>query len=192
MTLVVPPTQPKLSKKAALRRVGAAVVVSLSCFGVYHAVAATATIPIIAKLIRAIEVTVNTAMNFGTLAVLNDDDAGGSARLDPATGQLTVDSSGGLAAAGGVPKVGRLTIRGAPLPVNVTIAMPTMQIDNGAEFLTVRHFKMIDENGGSHATVTPSGPGNSIAVTLGATVETRPGSATGTYTGANTIFANYQ
>lgn len=158
----------------------------------YHAVAATATLPIIARLIRAIEVTVHTAMNFGTLAIINDDGAGGTARLDPSTGQLTVDSSGSLAFAGGEPRAGKLIIRGAPLPVHVTIAMPTMQIDNGAEFLTVQNFKLMDENGNSRATVTPAGPGNSIAVTVGATVSTRPGAAMGTYTGANTVFANYQ
>ena len=179
-------------KKSTLKTGAAAALVSLSCFGMYHAVAATATIPIIAKLIRAIEITVNTALNFGTLAVLNDDEGGGTARLDPSTGQLTVDSAGGLAFAGGEPKAGKFIIRGAPLPVNVTIAMPTMQIDNGAEFLTVRNFKLMNDSGGSRATVTPAGPGNSIAVTLGATVVTRPGSATGTYTGANTVFANYQ
>lgn len=191
MTEPIAPSRSRISKKS-LRTGTTAALVSLSCFGMYHAVAATATLPIIARLIRAIEVTVNTAMNFGTIAVLNDDEAGGTARLDPATGQLTVDSSGGLAFAGGEPKAGRLIIRGAPLPVNVTIAMPTMQIDNGAEFLTVRNFKLIDENGGTRATVTPDGPGNSIAVTIGATVATRPGASTGTYSGANTIFANYQ
>lgn len=187
-----PQPQMKRQKAGSAARTGAAVVlVSLSSLGMLNAIAATATIPIIAKLIRAVEITVNTALNFGTLAVLNTTDAG-SARVDPATGVMTVDSSGGLAFAGGEPKAGRLIIKGAPLPVNVTIAQPTMQINNGAEFLVVQNFKLISDNGGPRATVTPTGPGNSIAVNLGATVTTRPGAASGTYTGANTVFANYQ
>lgn len=186
-----PAPNTKTGRHKALRNGAALALVSLSSFGVYHAIAATATIPIIARLIRAIEVTVNTALNFGTLAVINDDDVG-RASLDPSSGLLTVDSSGALAFAGGEPKAGRLIIRGAPLPVNVTIAMPTMQINNGAEQLVVENFKLISDNGGTRATVTPAGPGNSVSVTLGATISTRPGAAMGTYTGANTIFANYQ
>lgn len=169
----------------------AAVMVSLSCLGIFRAVAATTTIQVLAKLVRAIEITVNTSLNFGTIAITNTTNPA-TASMDPASSRLTVDSSGGLSFAGGTPTAGRLTIKGAPFPVNVTVAAATMQINNGGDSLEVRDFKFGSAHGGPHATVTPAGPGNSVAINLGATIISRPGQTEGVYSGANTIFANYQ
>ena len=191
--MVPHPTSSSTSKKI-LRNGTTAALVTLSTLGalsVVRAVAATATIPIVAQLLRAIEVTVNTSLNFGTLAMTNET-APGSARLDPATSRLTTDPSGSLTYAGGVPKAGRVVIKGAPFPVNVTIAQETMQINNGPEFMTVSDFRLMTADGGPTMTVTPSGPGNMIAVNVGASIRTRPQQTQGVYTGVNTIHANYQ
>lgn len=170
---------------------GAAVaLVSLSSFSVMKAVAATATLPIIAKFIRAIEVTVNTSLDFGTLAITND--VAGHATLDPLSSSLRIDGQGGLALAGGVPRAGRIQIKGAPMAVNVTVEDQNVQLTNGTTFLTINNFNFITANGGPQITVTPSGPGNSAILNVGASVNTRPGQLTGTYVGSNRIFANYQ
>lgn len=180
-----------LTAPQAIKAGAAAVLVSLSVFGLTRAVAATATLPIIAQIVRAIKITVNTSLNFGTLAVTNAASPG-TASIDPLTGKLTVDSKGGLAFSGGTPTAGRVIIKGAALPVNVTIASPTMQIHNGAESLTVENFKLVNRTGSPRVTVTPFGPGSSIAVNVGASITSRPGQANGVYTGTNTLYANYQ
>ncbi|MGZ9097426.1 MAG: DUF4402 domain-containing protein [Micavibrio sp.] len=180
-----------LNPQRSIKAGAAVVLVSLSAFGLTRAVAATATLPIIAQIVRAIKITVNTSLNFGTLAVTNATSPG-TASIDPLTGKLTVDSKGGLAFSGGTPTAGRVIIKGAALPVNVTIASPTMQIHNGPESLTVENFKLINRTGGPRATVTPFGPGSSIAINVGASITSRPGQVDGVYTGTNTLYANYQ
>lgn len=180
-----------LNAQQAIKAGAAVVLVSLSAFGLTRAVAATATLPVIAQIVRAIKVTVNTSLNFGTLAVTNVTSPG-TATIDPMTGKLSLDSKGGLAFSGGTPTAGRVTIKGVALPVNVTIASPTMQIYNGAESMTVENFKLINRTGGPRVTVTPFGPGSSIAINVGASITSRPGQVDGVYTGTNTLYANYQ
>ncbi len=165
-------------------------VVSLSSFAVINAVAATATLPIIARIIRAIEITVNTSLDFGTLSVTADN--AGAATLDPRTGQLTMAGQGGVNLAGGVPRAGRIQLRGAPVPVQISMETNNVQITNGTTFLTINAFNFETANGGPQVTITPGGPADSAIIAVGATINTRPRQLTGTYVGTNTVFANYQ
>lgn len=170
--------------------VTAATLVSLSSFAVIHAVAATATLPIIARIIRAIEITVNTSLDFGTLAVTVDN--AGTATIDPLSGQLTIGGAGGVNLAGGTPRAGRIQIKGAPVPVQVSLETDNVQITNGTSFLTINAFNFGTPNGGPQITVTPGGPADSAIINVGATINTRVRQLTGTYIGSNTVFANYQ
>ncbi len=180
----------KSHTKKAIRNGAAVVMVSLSSVSLFQAVAATATLPIIAKVIRAIEITINTSMDFGTLAIT--DDVAAKATLDPMTNSLRVDGEGGLSTAGGVPRAGNIRIKGAAMPVRVSMETNNVQISNGSTFLTINNFNFNTESGGHQVTVTPSGPDNSIALSLGASINTRARQLSGTYIGSSTIFANYQ
>ena len=168
----------------------AALLVSLSSFCYFKAMAATATLPILAKIIRAIEVTVNTSLDFGTLAMTNDVAA--QATIDPLSSELRIDGKGGLALAGGVPRAGRIQVKGSPLAVNVSVENSNVQLTNGSTFLTINNFNFLTANRGAHVTVTPDGPGDAAVLAIGATIHARPGQLVGSYVGSNRIFANYQ
>ena len=90
------------------------VISGVAAYQAVHAVAATATLPIIAKLVRAIELTVNTTLDFGTLAMTAE--RAGQATLDPGLDRLFVDGGGGLSLAGGKPAAGRLLSRARNFP----------------------------------------------------------------------------
>ena len=47
-------------------------------------------------------------------------------------------------------------------------------------------------NGGMQITVTPTAAAVPVVMSVGATVNIRPGQLTGTYVGSNRVFANYQ
>lgn len=184
-------TEPHRNQTKKVLRNGAAVaMVSLSSVSLFKAVAATATLPIVAKVIRAIEITINTSLDFGTLAIT--DDIAAVATLDPGTNTLRVNGEGGLSTAGGVPRAGNLRIKGASMPVRVSMETNNVQITNGTTFLTINNFNFNTESGGYQVTVTPTGPDNSVALTVGASINTRARQLSGTYIGSSTIFANYQ
>lgn len=176
--------------EAAMATGAAALLVSLSSICYFKAMAATATLPIIAKIIRAIDVTVNTSLDFGTLAMT--DDVAAQATIDPLSSELRIDGRGGLALAGGVPRAGRVQIKGAPLAVNVSMEASNVQLTNGSTFLTINNFNFLTADGGAQVTVTPTGPGNAAILSVGATINARPGQLVGTYVGSNRVFANYQ
>jgi hypothetical protein len=188
-----PRTARKISTRKARKIIGgtaAVAMVSLSSYAAINAVAATATLPIIARIIRAIEITVNTSLDFGTLAVTADN--AGAATVDPNSGLLTFSGLGGVNLAGGTPRAGRIQIRGAAVPVQVSMENNNVQITNGTTFLTINAFNFGTANGGPQITVTPGGPADSAVIAVGATINTRPRQLTGTYIGSNTVFANYQ
>ncbi len=176
--------------RSAVTTGAAAVMVSLSSLVFFRAVAATATLPIIARIVRAVEITVNTSLDFGTLAITND--VAGLATVDPGSSQLKIDGKGGLALAGGVPRAGRIQIKGAAMPVQVSMEANNIQLTNGKTFLTIDNFNISTAQAGPQATVTPTGPGNGVILSVGASVNTRPGQLSGTYSGSNRVFANYQ
>ncbi len=109
-------------KPKTMRRLAAGGLVSLSLFSALtlrSVLASTATLPIMVRLIRAIEVTVATSLDFGTLAMSPEE--AGKAHMDPGLNRLILDDRNSLALAGGVPKVGRLVVRGAAFPVAISI-----------------------------------------------------------------------
>lgn len=178
------------NNRKSLLTTGAAVMVSLSSLALGGAVAATATLPIMVKLMRAIEITINTSLQFGTLAIT--EDAPALVTLDPLSNNLRLDTQGGIALAGGVPRAGRISVRGAPLPVSVSIETDSIRLTNGTTHLTVSNFNFNTAAGGAQITITPSGPENIASLPIGATLSMREGQLVGTYIGSNRIFANYQ
>lgn len=184
-----PVTSPRTDK--AIVRTGAlAVMVTLSSVAMVKAIAATATLPMLAKLIRAIEITINTSLDFGTLAFTNEQV--GQARIDPATSVLTTDGNNSLMLAGGKPKAGRVIIRGSEFPVQVSMEQAAVQLSNGDMFITVEDFNFLNNAVGSRVTITPNLTANTISLPVGATLKTKIGQLSGTYVGSNRVFANYQ
>ena len=191
MTTNTPPdNRTRKAPHKALRNGAAVAMVTLSSVSLFKAVAATATLPIVAKVIRAIEITINTSMNFGTIALT--EEVAAVATIDPLTSAVRVGDEGGLSVAGGSPRAGNLRIRGASMPVRVSMETNNVQISNGTTFLTINNFNFNTEEGGHQITVTPTGPENSVSLTVGATLNTRPRQLSGEYIGSSTIFANYQ
>ena len=84
-----------------------------------QAIAATASLPIIARLVRAIELTVNTTLDFGTLAMTVD--RAGKATIDPGVNRLFIDDGSSLSLAGGKPAAGRILVKGSEYPIAVSI-----------------------------------------------------------------------
>jgi hypothetical protein len=157
---------------------------------VVKAVAATATVPIHIELVRAIEVTINTSLNFGMLALTNDRT--GQATLDPLSDKLFIAGQSSIALAAGTPRAGRVQIKGAPIPVAVSFENEVVQLTNGTTSLTVSSFNFISNNVGSQVTVTPPETNSEVTLSVGATIKAKQGQLTGTYIGSNRIFANYQ
>lgn len=168
----------------------AAAMVTISSFSLYKAVAATGTLSIMARIVRAIEITINTSLNFGTIGA--PEDLAATATLDPYSGAVRIDTAGGVSIATGYPTAGQLRIRGSSHPVQVSFAHDQMQLTNGTAVMTVDNFNFNIDGGGTQATVTPTGINNSALLSVGARLNTRPQQVTGTYIGSNTIFANYQ
>ncbi len=168
-------------------------LVSLGMFSVMalrSAVAGTGTLPIVVRLVKAIEVTVATSLDFGTLAMSPDE--AGRARMDPSLNRLLIDDNNSLSLAGGVPKVGRLLIKGSSFPVTISIEDTSVQLTNGIGSVTVHNFNFKTANGGARVTMTPQLNASSFTVPVGATLLTKPEQAEGTYVGTTRIFANFQ
>lgn len=171
-------------------RLGVATLAALSGAAAWQAVAATATLPIIARLVRAIDLTVNTTMDFGTLAMTAQ--RAGAATLDPEINRLNVDGSSSLSLAGGTPNAGRLMIRGAEFPVAISIEDATVKLTNGTATVEVGDFNLVTADGGMKMTFTPTAKSYGFTIPVGATIKTRPGQISGTYVGTTRIFASYQ
>lgn len=186
------PERPERSERKV--RLSTATMVALAGVGSYGAVkaiAATAVdLPIIAKLVRAIEITVNTTLDFGTLAMTVD--RAGFATIDPALNRLLIDNASSLTLAGGKPSAGRLTLRGAEFPVAVTIEDPTVKMTNGTNTVMVTGFNMMTAKGGTQMTFTPTQKTFALTIPVGATIQTKVGQLSGTYVGTTRISASYQ
>ena len=170
----------------------AVALVSLSSFGFLNAIAATATMNIFARIIRPVEIAINTSMDFGMLAITRN--RVGKATIDPLSDNLFIDSRGSLALAGGLPRAGRMHIKGSFSPVSVTMEKTQIDLTNGSTFLVVDDFNFVTVNGasGDQITVTPTGTLDTVVLAVGATLNSREGQLTGTYVGSNRVFANYQ
>lgn len=169
----------------------AAALVTLTCLAGASAVAATATLQIFAKVVRAIDVSATAALDFGTLAVTAA--ASGRMTLKPTTGEIVLDNNGGLSFAAGVPQAGRVRLKSiGDMPVDVSVAQKTVTLTNGTATLQVRDFNFQTDNGGPSATIVPELTASSVTFPVGATLVSKPQQVTGTYVGSNVIFANYQ
>lgn len=168
-------------------------LVSLSCFtlqALRGVIASTATLPISVRLIRAIEITLESSLDFGTMAMTLD--RAGTARMDTSLNRLIIDDSSSLSLSGGTPHVGRFTIKGSAYPVTVSVEDTVVKLTNGVDTLTINSFNLMTVNGGSQVTITPQIGENSFTVPVGASVFAKPGQLQGTYVGATRIFANFQ
>ena len=176
--------------KTKPKKAAAAAMVSLSVLGGASAIAATANLEIFAEIAQALDLTVTASMQFGTLAATGAN--GGELTLRPESGEVILDTKGGLSFAGGIPQVGRIRVRGAPRAIDVSVAAKTIELTNGTTSVVVKDFNFMTNSGGSHITITPTSFGATVAFPVGATLVARPGQVAGTYVGNNTIFANYQ
>jgi hypothetical protein len=168
-------------------------LITLSCVCLYSfkgLVAIAATLPISVRLVRAVELTVSRSLDFGTLAVTLN--GAGEAKLDTGLNQLKVSGGGSLSLAGGTPNVGRLAIRGATYPVTISMESASVQLTNGSDQITIQDFNMMTSNMGHRVTITPQAGHNTITIPVGATLNTKAGQLTGTYTGSTRIFASFQ
>lgn len=183
----------KIDKSAAKVRLSTTSMVVLSGLAAYqdmNAVAATATLPIIARLVQAIELTVNTTLDFGTLAMTAD--RAGRAMIDPEVNQLFIDDNSSLSLAGGKPQAGRLFVKGAEFPVAISLDDTVVKMTNGTGTVEVGNFNLVTANGGTKMTFTPTQNDYSFSIPIGATIKTLTGQVGGTYVGTTSIFASYQ
>ena len=152
--------------------------------------AASVTLPIMVRLINAIELTIGAEMTFGTLAMTTQQ--GGSASLLPSNNSFIIDNNGSLALAGGSPQVGRINIKGAASPVTISLEDTSVQLTNGLASVTVQNFNILTDNAGHRIDFTPGLGQNSFTVPIGGTLVTKAQQPTGTYTGRTRIFVNFQ
>lgn len=187
------PDVTKTALPKSVKALAAGGLISLSMFSVMAlrtVMASTATLPMVARLINAIEVTVATSLDFGTLAM--SPERPGRALIDPSLNRMVLDDNNSLSLAGGTPKVGRLVIRGATLPIAISIESTSIQLTNGATNVTVSNFNLVSADGGAKVTITPQTGIATMTIPVGATLITKAGQASGTYSGTTRVFANFQ
>lgn len=165
-------------------------MVMLSCAPFVQAWADTVIVPVVAKLVRAVEVSVNASLDFGDLAFTADQ--AGEARLDPASNMLVSEGKNSLLAVGGKPQAAQIVIRGAEYPIQISMEQPSVRLTNGHDFVTVSDFHFINAQTGNHVTVMPDAQGGDIILPIGATLRTRVGQMSGSYVGVSSIYAHYQ
>lgn len=164
--------------------------VALSFSGGQKAQAITATMNIYAELLRILEMTINTSLDFGVLAIT--EERAGEAVIDPLTDKMTVGGSGALTQAGGTPRAGKIRVKGISAPVTVSMEETSIRLTNGTTHVTVNDFNFMSGDGGPQVTVVPSQAGATATLSIGATLVTKQGQLIGSYVGSNRIFANYQ
>lgn len=155
-----------------------------------YVLAGTALLPISAKIIRTLEVTVTASLNFGTLALT--DERAGAARIDPDLDKLVIDGGSSITPAGGTPRAGRIKIRGGDKPFTVSVEQTIVSLTNGEDTIAVVNFNFGTANNGPILDVIPDINERTVSVPVGATLETKVAQLEGNYVGTTRIFANYQ
>lgn len=155
-----------------------------------YVMAGTALLPISAKIIRTLEVTVTASLDFGTLAIT--DERAGVVRVDPILDRLQVSGGSSITAAGGTPRAGRIKVRGGDKPFTVSVEQSVVALTNGSSTVAVRDFNIGTGNNGSIANITPALNERTVSIPIGATLETKVAQLEGDYVGVTRIFANYQ
>ena len=176
-------------------RLACVAAASLAFFALYAGLtrasaSVSAVLPVKVSLLRAIDLNVQAELNFGTLVLTVD--AEGRARLDPQSSQLFLDDFSGLAVAQGDPQVGLLELRGAGVPIVLSVEDETVTLTNGISTIDVTNFNLMTADGGTVVTLEPLNEFDPLLVPVGATLETSQGQMSGIYTGFNRVFASYQ
>ena len=166
------------------------VMVLLSCGVAVQAFADTVTLPVVARLVRTADLTVNATLDFGDLAFAVDQ--AGAVRIDPATNMLVREGKNGLQGVGGKPQAGKIMISGAEYPVQLSMEQSSVRLSNGTDFVTVSDFHFINAQTGDSVTIMPDPHGGDVSLSVGATLRTRVGQTSGSYVGVNSIYAHYQ
>ena len=149
-----------------------AVMVSLGVLTALRALAATGTLPVTARIVKAAGMTVKPASPFGMPAGLSPE---ALAALEPAAGGADVVQAG------------EIQMPGEAFPVTLSVDAPIVKLSGGG---TVADFR-IGMARASQITVTP-GPDLNLSLPVSAVLEERPARVAGTYTGSNRVFASYQ
>ena len=180
--------------KKTFKKVLLSGLLTLGCAGYIQnfktAQAATASLPIVVRLIRAIEMTIGASLTFGTLAMTADQ--GGRASIHPSDNRFVIDEGGSLALAGGTPQAGRINVKGASFPVTISLEDTAVHLTNGLASVTVQDFNILTDNGGHRIDFTPALGQNSFTVPIGGTLVTKAQQPTGTYVGRTRIYINFQ
>lgn len=179
-----------IKKKVLLT--GGAALVSLSPMLADDASAASKSIKMQAIVLRAIQLTQLTSLNFGTFSV-----TGASTAVQAPGGGITYNA--GLNAIGAPANSDAVVqIKASKgYAIDLSVAAATATIVNGtAKTMKVNAFKLDEAAGmgafasGSNVTITLSA--NTASFEVGATLNVGAGQAAGTYTGTFTVNANYQ
>ncbi len=184
------PTIADSARKAQGFALAVSLTVVLSCVPLVQTWAETVIVPVVAKLVRAVEVSVNTSLDFGDLSFAADQ--AGEARLDPVSNMLVSEGRNSLQSVGGKPQAAQIVIRGAEYPVQLSMDQPSVRLSNGQDFVTVSDFHFINAQTGSRVTVMPDPQGGDIILPIGATLRTRVGQMSGSYVGIGSINADYE
>lgn len=152
--------------------------------------AATAAMPLSARLVRAVEITINAPLDFGVLAF--SPTQAGKVRIDAASSALVSEGSNGLYAVSGQPQAGQIVIQGTEVPVQLSLEQSSVRLSNGHDFITISDFNFINAASGNRITITPDENDRPVILPLGATLHTRVGQTSGHYVGVNRIYAHYE
>lgn len=173
-----------------LARCALLVLLAAGCGGALQAYAATAILPVTARLVRAVEISVNASLDFGVLSF--SPTQAGQARLDAATSALVNTGDGGLTSVSGKPQAGQIVIQGTEVPVQLSLEQSSVRLSNGHDFVVVSDFNFMNQGAGDRITINPDPQDRPITLPLGATLHTRVGQTSGTYVGVNRIYAHYE
>lgn len=153
--------------------------------------AGTAVMPVAVRIIKTLDVTVTASLNFGTIAVAEDSQAG-TAVIDPASGAISISGAGMVSSIGGAVQAGRLQVKSGARPFTVSLAQSAIALSNGSSTVEVTDFNFVTANQGSVVNITPSVGSPTVSVPLGATLKTKVAQLEGNYIGTTNVFANYQ
>lgn len=166
-------------------------ITTVAAMGVFSRSHATnATLPVSARLVRAVEITISNTLDFGTLGF--SPTQAGKVRLDAATSALVTDDGSGLYALGGKPQAGQIVISGTEVPIQLSLEKPRVQLSNGQDYVIVSDFSFLNGGAEDRITITPDAADRPITLSLGATLHTRVGQTGGHYVGINRIYAHYE
>lgn len=162
---------------------GAATLAAALASGAPAAQAATASIPMTAKVIAAIAVTKTADLLFGTIT-------------ETGAGTVVLTNAGARSSTGGVTLIGGATGQAGGFDVKAAsgvaynITLPaTAALTGGGDTMTAQSFTL-DGAAGPYAGLTQTVATRNFK--LGATLNVPGAQATGTYTGSVTVTAVYQ